>query len=160
MFSVALSLGSPPPGVIRHRTSVEPGLSSPRASAEGGHPAVWQHIMWAVRGPLSKIWSMSGETCSILAPGREAPDDAGTGLAMASDSRMLTIQFLEWLAARSRRYAEIRAAWTSTCPSTCAWEDAVSEDLVRHRPDGTVTLTARGRERLDEASRSGAAGVP
>ena len=29
MFSVALSLGSPPPGVTRHRASVEPGLSSP-----------------------------------------------------------------------------------------------------------------------------------
>ena len=28
--SVALSLGSPPPGVTRHRASVEPGLSSPR----------------------------------------------------------------------------------------------------------------------------------
>src|ERR1700754_3441622 len=27
-FSVALSLGSPPPDVIRHRLSVEPGLSS------------------------------------------------------------------------------------------------------------------------------------
>ena len=32
VLSVALSLGSPPPGVTRHRTSVEPGLSSPRAS--------------------------------------------------------------------------------------------------------------------------------
>ena len=30
-FSVALSLGSPPPGVIRHRMSMEPGLSSPAA---------------------------------------------------------------------------------------------------------------------------------
>ena len=28
-ISVALSLGSPPPDVIRHRVSVEPGLSSP-----------------------------------------------------------------------------------------------------------------------------------
>ena len=28
LFSVALSLGSPPPGVTRHRFSVEPGLSS------------------------------------------------------------------------------------------------------------------------------------
>src|SRR5262249_5007835 len=28
-FSVALSLGSPPPVVIRHRMSMEPGLSSP-----------------------------------------------------------------------------------------------------------------------------------
>ena len=31
LFSVALSLGSPPPGVTRHRVSVEPGLSSPAA---------------------------------------------------------------------------------------------------------------------------------
>ena len=30
-FSVALSLGSPPPDVIRHRMSMEPGLSSPTA---------------------------------------------------------------------------------------------------------------------------------
>ena len=30
LLSVALSLGSPPPGVTRHRRSVEPGLSSPR----------------------------------------------------------------------------------------------------------------------------------
>ena len=28
LLSVALSLGSPPPGVTRHRVSVEPGLSS------------------------------------------------------------------------------------------------------------------------------------
>ena len=28
-FSVALSLGLPPPDVIRHRMSMEPGLSSP-----------------------------------------------------------------------------------------------------------------------------------
>ena len=31
-FSVALSLGSPPPGVTRHRVSVDPGLSSPSTS--------------------------------------------------------------------------------------------------------------------------------
>jgi len=46
LLSVALSLGSPPPGVTRHRVSVEPGLSSPgpgvKAGAEGSHPAVWQ----------------------------------------------------------------------------------------------------------------------
>ena len=38
LFSVALSLGSPPPAVNRHRVSVEPGLSSPLA--ECSHPAV------------------------------------------------------------------------------------------------------------------------
>ena len=41
--SVALSLGSPPPGVTRHRASVEPGLSSLRRanSTKSGHPTVW-----------------------------------------------------------------------------------------------------------------------
>ncbi len=34
LLSVALSLGSPPPGVTRHRVSVEPGLSSPRLRGE------------------------------------------------------------------------------------------------------------------------------
>jgi len=42
LLSVALSLGLPPPGVTRHRASMEPGLSSPRPlRAESGHPAVW-----------------------------------------------------------------------------------------------------------------------
>ena len=38
LLSVALSLGSPPPGVTRHRVSVEPGLSSTLAGR--GHPTV------------------------------------------------------------------------------------------------------------------------
>ncbi len=36
LLSVALSLGSPPPGVTRHRVSVEPGLSSPRSPRRSG----------------------------------------------------------------------------------------------------------------------------
>lgn len=47
ILSVALSLGSPPPDVIRHRFSVEPGLSSPRnlsVLAERGCPANWQAV--------------------------------------------------------------------------------------------------------------------
>ena len=35
LLSVALSLGSPPPEVIRHRASKEPGLSSPPAIYAG-----------------------------------------------------------------------------------------------------------------------------
>jgi hypothetical protein len=35
LFSVALSLGSPPPAVNRHRVSVEPGLSSPNGCPPG-----------------------------------------------------------------------------------------------------------------------------
>jgi hypothetical protein len=44
ILSVALSLGSPPPDVIRHRVSVEPGLSSPHrlsALVKRGCPANW-----------------------------------------------------------------------------------------------------------------------
>ena len=40
MFSVALSLGSPPADVIRHRVSVEPGLSSPTLADKSSHPAI------------------------------------------------------------------------------------------------------------------------
>src|ERR1700739_845085 len=40
VISVALSLGSPPPDVIRHRVSVEPGLSSLRVATKSGHPAI------------------------------------------------------------------------------------------------------------------------
>src|SRR6267142_5444178 len=53
VLSVALSLGSPPPGVTRHRASVEPGLSSPR-TAESGHPTVWHQEIWVVAMRLSK----------------------------------------------------------------------------------------------------------
>ena len=67
---------------------------------------------------------------------------------MASGARLLTVQFLEWLAARPRRYAKVREAWSSTCPLNCAWEDAIAEDLVHHEADGYIVLTARGRARL------------
>ncbi len=42
LLSVALSLGSPPPGVTRHRIFVEPGLSSTFAFADisSSHPTI------------------------------------------------------------------------------------------------------------------------
>jgi hypothetical protein len=72
--------------------------------------------------------------------------------AMASEARLLTVQFLRWVAARPRRYAEMRDAWSSTCPLTCAWEDAIADDLVERTADGGLALTARGRERIDAAA--------
>ena len=39
LLSVALSLGSPPPGVTRHRYSLEPGLSSPHHCAATARPS-------------------------------------------------------------------------------------------------------------------------
>ena len=68
---------------------------------------------------------------------------------MAGETKLLIVQFLGWVAARPRSYRELRDVWASTCPLTCAWEDAVSEDLVRFGAAGRLVLTERGRARLD-----------
>lgn len=75
---------------------------------------------------------------------------------MANEAKLLTVQFLAWVAARPRSYREVRDAWSSTCPLNCAWEDAIADDLVRHRADGFVALTERGQERLAVGRNSGA----
>ena len=71
---------------------------------------------------------------------------------MASEVPLLTAQFLAWVAERPRRYGDVRQAWSSTCPLNSAWEDAVSDDLVEYRADGTLVLTAKGATRLRAAS--------
>jgi len=55
LLSVALSLGSPPPDVIRRRICVEPGLSSAREtnSRSDGRPADWR------RGLRPRCWTGS-----------------------------------------------------------------------------------------------------
>jgi hypothetical protein len=70
---------------------------------------------------------------------------------MASEAKLLTIEFLKWVAARPRSVAEARQAWSSTCPLNCAWEDAISEDLVERGADRGLALSARGRARLEAA---------
>jgi len=79
---------------------------------------------------------------------------------MASEAKLLTLQFLKWVAERPRFYAELRAAWSSTCPLNCAWEDAITDDLVERAADGSLTLTAHGRARLAEAEVERAISAP
>ena len=67
---------------------------------------------------------------------------------MAGEAKLLTLQFLKWVAERPRSYAELRDAWSSTCPLNCAWENAVADDLIERRPDGSLLLTALGQARL------------
>jgi len=55
-------------------------------------------------------------------------------------SRLLTLQFLAWVAERPRRPADVRAAWQSTCPLNSAWEDALAEDLVLIEGEGAAAL--------------------
>ena len=79
--SVALSLGSPPPGVTRHRASVEPGLSSLRPDstrAKSGHPTVWH----------GKIWDHAPLVSNAR---QENPGTRGTFLCNQRFSRVATI---------------------------------------------------------------------
>jgi hypothetical protein len=59
----------------------------------------------------------------------------------------LTVQFLDWVAARPRVRADVIDTWSSTCPRLAIWEDALADGLVRYE-QGIVTLTGAGRERL------------
>ena len=52
LLSVALSLGSPPPDVIRRRIRMEPGLSS---VLSGGRPADWRRTHMWIRHERSSI---------------------------------------------------------------------------------------------------------
>ena len=67
---------------------------------------------------------------------------------MASEATFLMIQFLDWVDRRRRGYAEIRDAWSSTCPLNCTWEDAIADDLIERGGAGCLVLTARGQARL------------
>ena len=79
---------------------------------------------------------------------------------MASEAKLLTLQFLKWVAERPRLYSELREAWSSTCPLNCAWEDAIADDLVAHGAGGSLVLTARGRARLAKAATEAAISPP
>ena len=67
----------------------------------------------------------------------------------------LVLDFLEWLAAGPRPYAEALEAWRTSCPRLTIWEDALDQGLVvrRHRLDqaAVVELTQAGSERLRRA---------
>ena len=64
VLSVALSLGSPPPGVTRHRTSVEPGLSSlrseRRAAARPSGTIDVGNRQAVVKGLRHRVWIVPG----------------------------------------------------------------------------------------------------
>ncbi len=79
---------------------------------------------------------------------------------MASEAKLLTVQFLQWVAVRPRSYAEVRDTWSSTCPLNCAWEDAISDDLVERSADGRLVLSERGRTRLAGLAGAAIASLP
>jgi hypothetical protein len=70
-------------------------------------------------------------------------------------AEMLIIQFLEFVAARPRRYGDVMEAWRTSCPRLPAWEEAVERELVKIEhtqgvamADCPVVLTERGQQML------------
>ena len=66
----------------------------------------------------------------------------------------LTLELLEWVAARPRTYAEAIEAWRSNCPRDPVWDDALIAGLVRVVPSrngipATVEVAPEGRALLD-----------
>ena len=72
---------------------------------------------------------------------------------MSLAAQHLTLQFLDWLAAAPRSYAEVMEAWRTSCPRLSIWEDATADGLVElDGGGGPVRLTARGRAVLNGAA--------
>jgi hypothetical protein len=71
-------------------------------------------------------------------------------------TQALVLDFVEWVAARPRTYAEVMEAWRTSCPRLTIWEDAVDQGLVaRERRNGVamVTVTELGRRLLANGER-------
>ena len=74
LLSVALSLGSPPPGVTRHRYSLEPGLSSPHrinGTRRSPGPLAAPYYVGSCRGSSSASpsrWSSSRSRIARVSP--------------------------------------------------------------------------------------------
>ena len=72
---------------------------------------------------------------------------------MKPEPSLIMIQFLQWVADRPRRRADVLDAWQSSCPRFPVWEDARAEGLVRQTGGGEnrVELTEHGRRALARA---------
>lgn len=74
---------------------------------------------------------------------------------MAESTNLLMLEFLAWVADRSRTYDEAMEAWQSHCPRQTIWEDAIIDGYIQlsgvgMSHDAEVTLTPRGRELLEK----------
>jgi hypothetical protein len=93
LLSVALSLGSPPPDVIRHRLSVEPGLSS---------PCCLSTLQGAAARPTGALSLDHRARMARTIAAVRAPDDTSTGS---------TIDKSRTAAYRARRVKAPAARW-------------------------------------------------
>jgi hypothetical protein len=69
----------------------------------------------------------------------------------------LVLDLVASVAARPRPYAEVMAAWRTSCPRLTVWEDAVDAGFVACRTEGgvlVVAATEAGRAALAAAGRA------
>ena len=89
---------------------------------------------------------------------RNLPAQARSGAHPPDVITPLILDFLQWLAAEPRTYAEVMETWRTSCPRLTVWEDAVDGGyVVRRRAGGghiLVEATPRGRDLLVAAGRA------
>jgi hypothetical protein len=81
--------------------------------------------------------------------------DHATGAKPADILAPLILDFLTWLAAEPRTYAEVMDAWRTSCPRLTVWEDAIDLGYVARRPapgGAVVEVTSRGLSLLRAAA--------
>ena len=85
---------------------------------------------------------------------KTTPLAGGAGAAGVSNNT-LVLDFLDWLAAGPRPYAEVMEVWRTSCPRLPVWEDAVDAGVVIRRATPgvgpVVELTPAGRSLLAAA---------
>ena len=68
---------------------------------------------------------------------------------MSEPVELLTAQFLAWIAARPRCYADVMDAWHTSCPRLPVWEEATDKGYVSRR-GRLVEVTPHGHSFLVE----------
>jgi hypothetical protein len=88
---------------------------------------------------------------------KTAPATAGFRDLATDITAPLILDFLEWLAATPRPYAEVMDFWRTSCPRLTVWEDAVDGGYVARKREGrteaVVEVTPLGHELLRQARR-------
>jgi len=76
---------------------------------------------------------------------------------MSDPVEALILDLLEWIGPRPQPYAEVLAAWRTSCPRLPIWEEANSRDLLTHayrEGEGIfVSVSPSGRALLAEHGR-------
>ena len=88
---------------------------------------------------------------------KTTPALAGSSPIATDITAPLILDFLQWLAAEPRAYAEVMDGWRTSCPRLTIWEDAVDGGYVVRKRDGlqeaVVEVTPLGQQFLSQARR-------